>query len=119
MDGPALAVVADARRALEASLAAEADAAAALPLAACAALARVAGRAASVPGRALGALVASLERNGVPAGDAALFSSYHADVVALLKARSAGDEAAAAAAAAKLADALPRLKAAAVGGGGE
>ena len=112
------ALVADARRSLEASLEAEADPAAALPLAACAALARAAGRASSVPGRALGALVASLERNGVPTDEAALFGRYHGDVVALLKARSAGDDAAAAAASARLGDALPKLKAAAVGGGG-
>ena len=107
------ALVADARRSLDAALAAEDDPAAALPLAAAAAFAQAAGKAVSVPGRALGALVAAL-KGVLPDEGAAAFADYHATVVALLRARAAGGDGLAALEA-KLADALPRLKAAALG----
>lgn len=106
------------RKSLSAQLDAEADPAAALALLTPLLVARVHGRAVSVPGRSIGPVLALLAP-GMEPGDHQLVAEFHQKVVASLKAQSGGGEGRAQAAALQeeLLELLPRVKA--VAGVGE
>ena len=104
------AAVAEFQQKLSEKLQPEADPAAALALAVPLMFARSTGRIVSVPGKVITGVISRLESAGLPEGAHELMLSFHQDVVAYLKSKSA-DGGPDQEALERLEEALPKLKA--------